>query len=1043
MKNNSVYLACSIALVITMASGGTHAADRYFLPAEGQGAGFCTQSSGNGTSYESPWRCTSQINWSDFAGGGTLYICDVHQRAIADSTLIVSTSGSLGAPITISGDCKDSSQNSHPGVLLGTGGKLEGTTGSGGWTVPEAGGGFPYGAYSRPYSGGTENQMLEAPADGVIGTYATNLTRLIEGVRQPSFVTLTATGNQTATLTITPGVSDTGTYPMVVQVSDGGLVDIEVINIYVTDGTAPDPGYNGTRTVIARPSGSGQNINYPPDLAAIGDITVAPGTTANIALSAADPNTTKLFFAAKGMPSTQWDCGIFSQNLLPHPSYDPQNPSSPLFQSMLYYKPSRSSGGTGSCDTLHTVYTNGPDATLKILNAEYVKVENLWVVNGNSGIWIDGGDHIDISNVNVRYGRDYGIRIQSFSATNKQSNNYGTISGSEIYESGNGIYFTAKRVKQDANGFVWTTYPNTYWTIKDNHIHDVAGHLDAHCLGMQGGSIHNTVEFNHMHHCTGSGITVYNEGFGDQIKHNTIRYNVIHDITKAGSIGANQYGIEFGNTNCPQHPDDTVGNIVAYNVLLNTDGHGVHTKSSKPTAAAESSFSWSFNNNVFYQVGKKAGAAAFFWTQAAAYGVANYGSTGEPNPCDPANIIPDVTKPGYWLHNNIFMDSPNFFILPQMLNHPLLTADFSGIITGNNLFYSSPGAGTPTGFVWQTQEDIQSNGACVNAGGTLYVNQYACEFNTLEGYRNFSGKESGSIMADPLLTNPASGDFHWAGTPSIIPGAGDFRLTTDSPAIDRGIPVLPSDTLDIAGTPVGASPDIGAYEYPGADLSVSVSDSPDPVNTDSLLSYTVTITNVGVSDATGVTVEHALPAGVAGNGVPSQGSCTGSSIISCNLGTLGNGQGATITVTATPGAEALFNSTPNNTFSINVSATTTVSATETDPVPVNNTATTTTNVRLACLGRAVTMRGTSGDDGTSNKRFAGGNGDDVIHTLSGADWIDGKGGNDTICGGAGNDNLIGSGGADALSGGSSTDTCNGGSGTDTTDGTCEAVNSIP
>lgn len=222
------------------------------------------------------------------------------------------------------------------------------------------------------------------------------------------------------------------------------------------------------------------------------------------------------------------------------------------------------------------------------------------------------------------------------------------------------------------------------------------------------------------------------------------------------------------------------------------------------------------------------------------------------------------------------------------------------------------------------------------------------------------------------------------------------------------------------------------------DVSISLTATPDPANTDSPLTYTVTASNAGPSPASAVVVTHTLPAGVTGSGIPSQGSCTGTGVISCNLGTLSNGQSATITVTATPGAEALFDATPSMTFSVNVSASTTVSAMETDPVPVNNSATATTNVRLACLGKVVTQRGTSSNDGTSSNRFEGTNGADVIHTLSGDDWIAGKGGNDTICGGAGNDNVNGNGGADTLSGGPGTDTCNGGSGTDSTDGSCES-----
>jgi hypothetical protein len=169
------------------------------------------------------------------------------------------------------------------------------------------------------------------------------------------------------------------------------------------------------------------------------------------------------------------------------------------------------------------------------------------------------------------------------------------------------------------------------------------------------------------------------------------------------------------------------------------------------------------------------------------------------------------------LQNNIFVDTGQHFIFPQLLNHPLLTDDYSGVIANNNLFYSSPGSGMTGKFVWQTQEDIQSNNACVNAGGSIYFFQYACEFDRLEDYANFSGKESGSIAADPLFINPTTGDFHWAGVPSVLSGLGDFALQPGSPTIDAGTDV--GLTPDIAGTPIGGAPEIGAYEILAPDLT--------------------------------------------------------------------------------------------------------------------------------------------------------------------------------------------------------------------------------
>ena len=82
-----------------------------------------------------------------------------------------------------------------------------------------------------------------------------------------------------------------------------------------------------------------------------------------------------------------------------------------------------------------------------------------------------------------------------------------------------------------------------------------------------------------------------------------------------------------------------------------------------------------------------------------------------------------------------------------------------------------------------------------------------------------------------------------------------------------------------------------------------------------------------------------------------------------------------------------------------------------------------------CLGRQVTLRGTSGPD-----RLDGSKGPDVIAGLGGDDEIDGRGGRDRLCGDAGSDTLLGGDGDDLLSGGSSDDLLEGGPGADNCDG---------
>jgi len=98
--------------------------------------------------------------------------------------------------------------------------------------------------------------------------------------------------------------------------------------------------------------------------------------------------------------------------------------------------------------------------------------------------------------------------------------------------------------------------------------------------------------------------------------------------------------------------------------------------------------------------------------------------------------------------------------------------------------------------------------------------------------------------------------------------------------------------------------------------------------------YTITTTNNGLSAATGVTVTDTLPAGSSFvSAIPTQGSCSGTSTVTCSLGGLANGASATITLTIqSPSSGA------------SVTNTATVTAVEVDPVPINNTAGATTTL---------------------------------------------------------------------------------------------------
>jgi choice-of-anchor B domain-containing protein len=118
-----------------------------------------------------------------------------------------------------------------------------------------------------------------------------------------------------------------------------------------------------------------------------------------------------------------------------------------------------------------------------------------------------------------------------------------------------------------------------------------------------------------------------------------------------------------------------------------------------------------------------------------------------------------------------------------------------------------------------------------------------------------------------------------------------------------------------------------------ADLAVTVTDAPDPVVVGQNVTYTFTVRNQGNTWSSNTTLTNALPASMSYvSATPSQGACTGTTTVVCNLGTLDNGDLATVVIVARADAPGTVTNTGVG------------SADETDTRLADNTATAQTTV---------------------------------------------------------------------------------------------------
>jgi uncharacterized repeat protein (TIGR01451 family) len=185
--------------------------------------------------------------------------------------------------------------------------------------------------------------------------------------------------------------------------------------------------------------------------------------------------------------------------------------------------------------------------------------------------------------------------------------------------------------------------------------------------------------------------------------------------------------------------------------------------------------------------------------------------------------------------------------------------------------------------------NVRDQGVFVNGGAGLTINNgFNNFFNNGQPNSGFT-EGAGTVSVDPLFINPAATNYR------LQPGSLLINAGTNTPT--GGLPSVDADNLPRI---VGGTVDIGAYEA-SADLEIVKLASSASLNVGENLTYTLTVTNLGPYDAAGVVLTDPLPAGVTlQSATSSQGSCSGTSTVVCDLGVLTNGAAATVTITVIP-----------------------------------------------------------------------------------------------------------------------------------------------
>ena len=241
-----------------------------------------------------------------------------------------------------------------------------------------------------------------------------------------------------------------------------------------------------------------------------------------------------------------------------------------------------------------------------------------------------------------------------------------------------------------------------------------------------------------------------------------------------------------------------------------------------------------------------------------------------------------------------------------------------------------PGCRRPPCFAFDRVTTLRGNGDGTFSAGTLVLSVLRTSLGNLGGGDfNADGKQDLIVprFGSGLLFL-GHGDGTFLSVPPAWTGLQAFVTAADLNGDSLPDLAVSDNTNNAVVVFLNTSP------TSGADLAVTEPATADIVIGGGDLSYRVTVFNEGPQAATGVTLKETLPSSLKfASAQPSQGTCSGTTTITCDLGNMADPSSATVDFTVTPTAAGIFSdavqvtatqpdlNSKNNSASITVTAT--------------------------------------------------------------------------------------------------------------------------